>query len=229
MRLVRVLAGLGYGSRSEVEALLRRGRVLDAQGHALAASAEDPGGELFVDGQALDPRPPLVLLLHKPVGYVCTRAEDEGPTVYELLPPRFASRRPILATVGRLDKETSGFLLLTDDGALLHRLTSPRQHLTRHYRVELADPLRGDEAEALRSGTLMLRGEDKPLRPAQVVELGPTRLRVSVTEGRYHLVRRAFGALGHRVASLHREGMGAAGLDELPEGEWRVFDPARLR
>lgn len=208
--------------------MLRAGRVQDANGTALGASDEDPGGALRVDGEPLDPRPPLVILLHKPVGYVCTRAEGEGPTVYELLPSRFAQRRPILATVGRLDKETSGFLLLTDDGALLHRLTSPKQHLRRHYRAQLADPLRGDEAEALRAGTLMLRGESTPLRPAEVEDLGPSTQRVTVTEGRYHLIRRAYGALGHRVVALHREGMGVADLEGLPEGQWRRFDPRTL-
>lgn len=228
MRLDRLLANLGYGSRREVQDLLRRGLVRTEAGPPLAPTATDPGGALWVDGEPIDPRPPLTLLLHKPLGLVCTQSEDEGPTVYTCLPPRFARRRPPLATVGRLDKETSGFLLLTDDGALLHRLISPRTHLPRRYTVEVEGRPSAEVLERIRAGGLLLRGEERPLRPALVQRLGEGRLSLVLSEGRYHQVRRMMAALGHPVLRLHRDGMGAADLGDLAPGRWRVFDPREL-
>lgn len=228
MRLDRLLANLGYGSRREVQDLLRAGGVRTREGQPLGPNATDPGGELQVAGEPIDPRPPLTLLLHKPLGLVCTRSDDEGPTIYACLPARFARRRPPLATVGRLDKETSGFLLLTDDGALLHRLISPRTHLPRRYTLEVEGRPSDEALERIRAGGLVLRGEERPLRPARVERLGERRLSLVLSEGRYHQVRRMMAALGHPVLRLHRDGMGEANLGELEEGQWRVFDPREL-
>lgn len=226
--LVRLLANLGYGSRREATFLLRRGRVRDADGHVFRVDDVDPGGELFVDGEPLDPRAPLTLLLHKPAGPVCTRADGEGQTVYDLLPPRFRQRKPVLAPVGRLDKDTTGLLLLTDDGALLHRLTSPRHGAAKVYRVTLDRPLQGHEADALAAGTLVLRSEKDPLLPIGLDVVDEHTARVTVTEGRYHLVRRAFAALGNHVVALHRESVAGLTLAGLPEGDWRPLQPDEL-
>jgi 16S rRNA pseudouridine516 synthase len=117
--------------------------------------------------------------------------------------------------VGRLDKETSGLLLMTDDGALLHRIISPKAKLEKSYVAQLARPLEGHEGETFAAGTLMLEGEDKPLLPAVLEVLGPTEARLTITEGRYHQVRRMFAAVGNHVEALHRDRIG--GLD-LPEG-----------
>lgn len=230
MTLLRLLANLGYGSRREVEHLLRRGRVTGPGGVVLRAGDRDPGGPLWVDGEPLDPRPPLVLALHKPVGLVCSTADGDGPTVYTCLPPRLAVRRPILAPVGRLDKDSSGLLLLTDDGPLLHHLTSPRHHVPKVYLATLADPVRGDEVATLAAGGLLLRGEQRPLLPAVVEVLDPHTVRVQVTEGRYHLVRRMWAALGNRVRTLHRERVGPLTLAclEAP-GAWRALEPAEVQ
>lgn len=233
MKLVRLLANLGYGSRREVEVLLRRGRVTGPDGARLGPDALDPGGLLRVDGEPLDPRAPLTLVMHKPAGLVCSHADGDGPTVYTLLPPRLSRRRPPLSTVGRLDKDTTGLLLLTDDGELLHRLTSPRHHVPRVYRARLAEPLRGDEAAVLAAGTLLLRGEARPLRPAGLELLDPLTVRVTVTEGRYHLVRRMWAALGNHVVALHRERVGPLALETperglLAEGAWRALTADEL-
>lgn len=228
LKLARLLSQLGYGSRREVTHLLQRRRVRGPDGAPLGPDAADPGGPLWVDGEPLDPRPPLTLLLHKPADRVCTRTDGEGPTVYEELPPRYALRRPALAPVGRLDRDTTGLLLLTDDGALLHRLTSPRHAVPKVYRAALARPLRGDEGEVLASGTLLLRGEERPCRPAALEVLAPAEVRITVTEGRYHLVRRMLAALGNHVLALHREQVGGLSLGELPAGGWRALGPDDL-
>lgn len=119
------------------------------------------GGALACQRRALDPMPGMALMLHKPVGVTCSHKEA-GPLVYDLLPRRWRRREPALSTVGRLDKESSGLLLLTDDGALLHRIISPKKHVAKHYVATLARPLKGDEAAHFAAGTLMLEGEAKP-------------------------------------------------------------------
>jgi 16S rRNA pseudouridine516 synthase len=176
-----------------------------------------------VDDQPLDPPPGSVWLLHKPAGVTCS-ANDVGALVYDLLPSRLRLRRPVVAPVGRLDRETTGLLLLTDDGQLLHRLTSPRSHLPKTYVAELAQPLRGDETATFGSGALQLDGEPTPLRPATLVRRGPQRAALTISEGRYHQVRRMFAAVGHHLVTLHRESIGPLALDALPVGEWRLLD-----
>ena len=145
MKLLRRLANLGYGSRKDVALMLRNGWVTDAAGTTLGADDTTAHEDVRVDDEPLDPPPGLMLMLHKPVGHTCS-TKDAGRLVYDLLPPRFRLRNPIVSPVGRLDRDTSGLLLMTDDGALLHTITSPRTHLPKVYRATLASDLRGDEA-----------------------------------------------------------------------------------
>jgi 16S rRNA pseudouridine516 synthase len=167
-------------------------------------------------------------MLHKPVGVTCSHKE-QGPLVYSLLPERWRRREPAISTVGRLDKETSGLLLLTDDGALLHRIISPRSHVSKHYDVTLDRPLRGDEERIFGSGELMLEGETKPLLPVQMDVLSATRACLTLTEGRYHQVRRMFAAVGNHVTALHRDRVGDLVLpDDLPAGQYRILGQADL-
>ena len=225
MRLPKLLAGLGYGGRRQVEALFAAGRVTDAGGSAVTLDADLPHHAVRVDGEVLDPPPGALLMLHKPLGYTCS-TRDQGLLIYHLLPARFRLRKPVLASVGRLDRDTSGLLLLTDDGALLHRLTSPRSKLPKTYEVTLARDLRGDEAAVFGSGTLRLASDDKPLAPANLTVLGPRQARLVITEGRYHQVRRMFAAVGNHVLALHRSAVGGLSLGDLPPGAWRELGPA---
>lgn len=227
MNLLRYLANLGYGSRRQVARLLHDERVTDAEDHPLAAGSAAAHDQVRVDGERLDVPPGLVLMLHKPVGMTCSR-EDAGRVIYSLFPPRYLARKPALSSVGRLDRGTSGLLLLTDDGALLHRIISPRAHVSKVYEAMLAEPLRGDEAELFASGSMMLRSESQPLAPAKLDVLGPQHVRLTVTEGRYHQVRRMFGATGNRVQSLHRVAVGGLALGDLQPGQWRLLDADEL-
>ena len=230
VRLDRLLANLGYGSRSEVQHLVRAGIVrLDGTPVKDASTriplAADLPSRLRVDGDPLDPLPGMILMLHKPLGATCSHKEA-GPLVYDFLPPRWRRRDPVISTVGRLDKETSGLLLMTDDGALLHQIISPKRHVAKHYLATLARPLRGDEVAIFASGTLMLEGETKPLLPATLETLSPVSARVVITEGRYHQVRRMFAAVGNHVESLHRDRIGALLLPaDLGPGEYRQMSP----
>jgi 16S rRNA pseudouridine516 synthase len=234
LRLDRLLANMGYGSRKDIQMLVRHGRVLldgkpvaDADAH-VPVSLELPS-RLTINGVALDPPPSFAtLMMHKPLGVTCSHKEA-GPLVYGLLPDRWRDRKPAISTVGRLDKETSGLLLFTDDGALLHRAISPKSNVSKRYQVTLARPLRGDEVAILASGTLVLDDEDKPLLPVVLTSAGPTQATVTLTEGRYHQVRRMFAAMGNHVAALHRDRIGALDLPpDLETGQWRVMTAADI-
>lgn len=229
MKLVKHLANLGYGSRKEVQWLFREGRITNAAGEVLYADDPLDHDDVRVDGQPLDPPPGLLLVLHKPTGYTCS-TKDAGRLVYDLLPPRFRLRQPVLSTVGRLDRDTSGLLLFTDDGQLLHRIISPKAKLPKVYVATLAEDLRGDEVAMFASGTLLLEGEKAPLLPAELEVLGARSARLTLHEGRYHQVRRMFAAVGNHVVALHRERIGGLALDGLPPGEWRQLgDDDRVR
>lgn len=223
MKLVKLIANLGYGSRKDVTQLFRAGRITDTDGEVLYADDVVPHENIRVDDEPLDPPPGLVLMLNKPLGVTCSR-KDPGRVVYDLLPPRFNVRTPALSSVGRLDRDTTGLLLFTDDGALLHRIISPKAHVAKVYEATLAQDLRGDESALFASGSLMLESEKEPLAPAQLQVLGPRHARLTVTEGRYHQVRRMFAAAGNHVETLQRVAVGALTLGDLPLGEWRALD-----
>lgn len=226
MKLLKLIANLGYGSRKQVTALFREGRITDADGAVLYTDDElgvhATHETIRVDGEPLDPPQGLLLMLHKPAGYVCS-TKDKGRLIYDLLPPRFRLRDPVLSSVGRLDRDTSGLLLMTDDGMLLHRIISPKSELPKVYEATLAQPLRGDEAALFASGTLMLESEQKPLLPAELETLAPQRARLTLHEGRYHQVRRMFAAAGNHVEALHRVSVGGLTLGDLPMGGWRTL------
>jgi 16S rRNA pseudouridine516 synthase len=227
VKLLRLVANLGYGSRKEVTAMLRDGRICDVDGRVLSIDDVVEPARVRIDGAPLDPAPGFMLMLHKPAGYTCS-TQDAGALVYDLLPPRFRLRSPTLATVGRLDRDTTGLLLMTDDGSLLHRIVSPRSHLQKVYEATLARDLRGDEGAIFASGTLLLESERTPLAPATLAVLGPRLARLTITEGRYHQVRRMFAAVGNHVEGLHRSRVGGLTLGALEIGQWRALDDADL-
>ena len=227
-RLDRLLANLGYGSRRDVQALVSSGKVtldgapLKDAGQKIAVTADLPL-RMKIRGVAVDPPAPLVLVLHKPLGVVCSHRED-GERIYDLLPKRWQLRDPALSSVGRLDKDTSGLLLITDDGDYLHRVISPRRHVPKTYLATLDRPLTGREAAQFASGELMLEGEEKPLLPAELTVIDDTHARLTITEGRYHQVRRMFAAVGNHVNALHRERIGGLSLPvDLPPGQYRIL------
>ncbi|RZA08423.1 MAG: 16S rRNA pseudouridine(516) synthase [Proteobacteria bacterium] len=233
LRLDRLLANLGYGSRREVQGLLSRGLVeLDGtplkKGDQIILVEEDLPTRLKVRGEELDPLTGLHLIMNKPLAYTCSHKE-KGEVVYDLLPERWKARNPVLATVGRLDKDTTGLLLLTDDGNLLHRITSPKKAIAKRYHAKLARPLDGKEAALFASGDLVLEGDEKALMPAELEVLGPQEAILTIREGRYHQVRRMFAAAGNHVETLHRLSIGSLSLpDDLAPGDFRVVTAAEL-
>ena len=227
-RLDRLLANLGYGSRRDVTDLVaRRQVVLDGvtlkdAGARIAVTADLPT-RMTISGQPIDPPAPLIILMNKPLDVVCSHREP-GRSVYEILPRRWQAREPALSTIGRLDKDTSGLLLITDDGLFLHRVISPKSHVAKRYVATLDRPLKGDEAAVFASGTLMLESETDPLAPAILESVGEREALLTITEGRYHQVRRMFAAVGNHVVALHRDRIGGLALPaDLEPGAWRVL------
>ena len=232
-RVDKLLGSMGYGSRAEMARMGKAGGIV-LDGVDLTDVSKripvtpDLPSRMEIDGEPLDPVPGLVMLLNKPLGMTCSRKED-GALVYDILPDRWKRRDPAISTIGRLDKQTTGLLLLTDDGDLLHRVISPKRHVAKVYRATLARPLVGTEGALFASGQLVLENEDKPLSPAILEVVSPTEALLTVTEGRYHQVRRMFAAVGNHVEALHRERMGGLVLpDGLAPGEWRLLTPDEI-
>jgi 16S rRNA pseudouridine516 synthase len=227
LTLSRYLVALGYGTRKEAERIVRQRRVTTGAGAVLRDTDGYQHHDVFVDGAPLDAPPGSVILLHKPVGYVCS-LNDRPPMIYELLPAHFPKRTPVMASIGRLDADTSGLLLITDDGPLNHLLASPKSHVPKRYAMTVAEPLRGDEADLVASGALMLKGEPTPLLPAEFTATGERSAEITVREGRYHQVRRMMAAIGHHVHTLQRVSLGPLGLGDIAEGTWRLLDAGEI-
>ncbi len=220
-RLDQLLANLGYCSRREARDWIRSGRVTVRGKVADDFGAKAEPRDVRLDGEPLDHPDGLLLLLHKPTGLVCSHEDREGPNVYSLLPARWRARNPLVTSIGRLDKDTSGLLLLTDQSELVHRLTSPKHKVPKVYRATLATDQPSGLATLFASGTLMLEGEDAPCAPAELNILGPREAHLTLTEGKYHQVRRMFASQGCEVLTLHRPRFGSLDLGDLPAGQWR--------
>ncbi len=180
-----------------------------------------------IQGEKLDHPQGLTLIFHKPVGCICSRKE-EGRLVYDYLPEQWMLREPKLSCVGRLDMDTSGLLILTDDGQLNHRLTAPNRKVPKHYLVRLDRSLQGNETEIFASGALLLDGEQTPCLPAILNVHDAMEAELIITEGRYHQIRRMFAAIGNHVVALQRSRIGGLSLDGLSPEEYRIIDKDAL-
>jgi 16S rRNA pseudouridine516 synthase len=220
-RLDQLLSSLGYGSRKEARDWVRAGAVTVRGVAAKDVSTRVTPDDVRVDGAPLDHPDGLLLLLHKPTGLVCSHNEYEGPNVYSLLPERWRRRHPAVTSVGRLDKETSGLLLLTDQSPVVHRLTSPKHKVRKIYRATVDRDLTADLIPLFASGTLQLDGEEKPCAPAEMAIISPREAELTLTEGKYHQVRRMFAAAGFTVLTLQRIRFGDLRLEGLAPGQWR--------
>ena len=227
IRLDKLMSNQGLCTRSEVGRLLRSGQITSLIEKLVAPSQKVEPKDIRFRGEPLDPLN-LYILMYKPAGFVCSH-EDKGELIFTLLPERFSRRSPSLNTVGRLDKDTTGALLLTDDGPLNHSLLAPAHHVAKFYEVFLEQPLEQNNVELLEAGGWFLDGDSKPLLPAKVSLLAPEHVLLTLTEGRYHQVKRMFSALGNRVVRLHRSSFAGLTLDGLSEGSWRFLDPQEVQ
>lgn len=223
MRLDKFVCDCTGFTRSQAGKLIRQGEV-SVNGVLCKQPAQQlkETDQVMLDGEPLELTGPRYIMLHKPAGYVCSTDDPDHNTVFTLLDEPALDK---LHTVGRLDLDTTGLLLITDDGQWSHKISSPRHHCAKTYRAWLADPVE-QTAIALFAEGVMLRGEAQPTKPAQLQIISPTECLLTIHEGRYHQVKRMFAALGNKVLRLHREQVGPLTLDvDLAEGEYRFLHP----
>jgi len=225
MRLDKLLAHCGYGTRKDVKALLKRKQVtVQGEVETSAKRKVDPM-DVLVNGEKVELPPTEVhLMLHKPEGYSCSHNPSESPLIYDLIPEVWQQAEP--KSAGRLDRYTSGLLILSTDGQLLHRLVHPNKKVGKRYRVVFEGTLVKDAVAQVEKG-LSLPDDDRPCLPATLTlhepdDSGRGRATLLIHEGRFHQVRRMFEALGTKVVKLHRDRIGTLQLPEdLPEGHCR--------
>lgn len=215
------LSSLGYCTRSEAKKFLRIYEVFVKETRVFDPSIKAYHSDIKIDNEPLDPET-ITILLNKPSGFICSH-NDAGSLIYALIPARWNRRNPKISTIGRLDVDTTGAIILTDDGVLNHKLSSPKSDVLKVYEATLAVPLKGDEKEIFASGELMLNGEKKPLLPAILEIISPTHAKLEICEGKYHQVKRMFAAVGNRVLTLHRLNFAGFDVEDLKEGEYKFI------
>ncbi len=236
MKLGQLLFTQGFGTRRECAALIAHGLVeIEGRGATAPAAGPDvviaddaelelgePAGLGFrVRGERWPYHERALIVMHKPAGYECSLKPRHHPSVYSLLPAPLRTRG--VQPVGRLDEDTTGLLLFTDDGSLVHRLTSPRRHVAKVYEVRCKHPVDAGQVERLRAGVL-LHDENETVRASACEATGEHELRLTLTEGKYHQVKRMVAAAGNRVEALERSAFGSVRLDGLAAGTWRWAD-----
>jgi len=228
MQIERLLQQQGFGTRKGCRSLVRHGRFA-VNGTVMDDPFQDidPEGLVFtVDDKEWPYFEKALILFHKPAGYECSRKPKHHPGIYTLLPPQFVERD--IQSIGRLDEDTTGLLLMTDDGQLIHALSSPKRKVPKVYRVTVRHPLDETQRQALLNGVLL---NDDPIPAAAVAAdiVDEHTLLLTLTEGRYHQVKRMLAAVSNRVEALCRTTVGGLELPaDLPEGQWRWLDAADL-
>ena len=236
MQLQDLLYTQGFGTRRVCAGLVQQGLVaIDG------APATDPAAELApeglrftVRGSAWEYHEKAYLMLHKPAGTECSQKPSTWPSVYTLLPSPLRLRPAKGAVqgvqaIGRLDQDTTGLLLLTDDGQFIHRMGSPRHHVPKVYEATVKHPLDAAQVDRLLAG-VVLDDDPKPVRAAACEAVGPLHLRLTLTEGKYHQVKRMVAAVGNRVEALHRSAIGALALPaDLAPGQWRWLSATQVQ
>lgn len=235
MELHDILYSQGFGNRRVCLGLVQLGHVT-VRGEPVTDPYADfaPDGlEFAVDGQPWTYNAKAYLVLHKPAGTECSQKPSAWPSIYTLLPAPLRQRpqkglQPGVQAIGRLDQDTTGLLLLSDDGAFIHRMASPKRHVPKVYEVVTADPVSEAQVRRLLEG-VVLDDDPKPVRAAACTPTGERSLQLTLTEGKYHQVKRMLAAVGNRVVGLHRSRIGGFALPpELAPGQWRWLTPAEL-
>ena len=228
MLLQDILYSQGFGTRRVCIGLIQQGHVSVAGERVTDAAADfvAPGLHFTVQGAAWEYHEKAYLMLHKPTGTECSQKPSTWPSIYTLLPsplrlrPNKGAVQGVQA-IGRLDQDTTGLLLLTDDGQFIHRMGSPKHHVPKVYEATVKHPLDASQVQKLLTG-VVLDDDPKPVRAAACEAVEPQHLRLTLTEGKYHQVKRMVAAVGNRVEALHRSSIGVLSLPEdLAPGQWR--------
>ena len=241
MQLQDILYSQGFGTRRICAGLVQQGYVQVDLGPGLStcddATYDVPVQEAMpfsVQGVLWPYHAKAYVLLHKPAGYECSHKPSAWPSLYTLLPaplrlrPQKSAVQGVQA-VGRLDQDTTGMLVLTDDGPLIHRMSSPRHHVAKVYEVTTAEPITDKQVQRLLEG-VVLDDSPKPVKAAACIPVSQNHMRLTLTEGKYHQVKRMLIAVGNAVVGLHRSQIGAMPLpQDLAPGQWRWITPDELQ
>ena len=221
MRLDKFIGNNTELSRTQIHTAIKQGAITINDNIVSKTNAHiNTGDKVTYAGQLIEERKARYLMLHKPAGYVSANSDSEHPTVLDLIDLPFKHE---LQIVGRLDIDTTGLILLTDDGQWNHKITSPKHSHTKSYLVTTADTI-DESAKTIFAEGVLLKGESKNTLPAELSILDSHQARLSICEGKYHQVKRMFAAIGNRVVTLHRERIGDILLDSnLPEGKFRAL------
>ncbi|WP_077001796.1 pseudouridine synthase [Variovorax sp. KK3] len=235
MRIEDILYTQGFGTRRVCAGLIQQGFVR-VEGHVVddpGAGFEVQGLRFTVQGTEWGYHDKAYLMLHKPAGTECSQKPSTYPSIYTLLPAPLRQRPNKGAVqgvqaIGRLDQDTTGLLLLTDDGQFIHRMGSPRHHVPKVYEIGAKHAVTQGQVDRLLAG-VVLDDDPKPVRAAACEATGPSAMRLTLTEGKYHQVKRMLAAVGNRVETLHRSSIGPLALpDDLAPGQWRWLEPAQV-
>lgn len=219
MRLNKFIAQNSSLSRRRADELIKAGKVSVNGSPAIIGQRVSSDDTVTINGKALGTSQKLYLMLNKPVGYVCSKRSQGAPTVYSLLPVKYAA----LKTVGRLDKDSSGLILLSNDGNFAHRQTHPSFKKQKVYQVKLDRQLSQSDRRQIESGVELPDGISR----LSLADIGPDRWQVTMHEGRNRQIRRTFEALGYKVVELHRTEFGDFNLNNLPTGQFKEVNIAR--
>ncbi len=241
MQLQDILYSQGFGTRRICAGLVQQGYVQIDQGQGLVTCDDvrhdvsvQEGMPFSVQGVLWPYRAKAYVLLHKPAGYECSHKPSAWPSLYTLLPAPLRHRPQKSAVlgvqaVGRLDQDTTGMLVLTDDGPLIHRMSSPRHHVPKVYEVSTVEPISNKQVLQLLEGVL-LDDSPKPVKAAACMAVFQNHMRLTLTEGKYHQVKRMLIAVGNSVAGLHRSQIGTMEMpQDLAPGQWRWITPDELQ
>ncbi len=227
MHLEKILQSQGFGSRKQCRQIIDSGRVSVAGVICKDSKAnfDTADFEFTVAGKAWRYREKVYIALHKPIGYECSHTPQHHRSVFSLLPPQLLERG--VNCVGRLDQDTTGLLLLTDDGSYLHALTHPKRHVPKRYQVTTHEPVTEAQIAQLQAG-VELMGEDALLKADHCALTDSHTLSLTIHQGIYHQVKRMIAAVGNHVIALHREQIGELSLtqlgEEVAEGQWIYLD-----
>ena len=220
-RVDKILSNLGYCTRKFAQRFLKDHDVTLNGVKITDASGKVDSRNILIDNGPIDHPDGIFILLNKPKGYVCSHDIADGRLVFELFPDQWIDRNPAPTTIGRLDKDTTGVLLITDNTKLVHILTSPKREIDKIYQATVDKPLSDNLIAEFASGTLLLTGEQKPCLPAKLTFTSETTAEVVLHEGRYHQIKRMFAHFGFTVTELHRSRFGDYTVEDLACGEWK--------
>jgi 16S rRNA pseudouridine516 synthase len=229
MRLDKVLSNLGYGSRKDVKAFIKKGLV--AVNGEIVYEPElhiDPNkDQCTINGEVIDYREFIYLLMNKPAGYLSATEDNHQPTVLDLIEPKFRAFEPY--PVGRLDKDTTGLLLITNDGELTHQLLSPKYHVEKVYRAILQNPISAEDILRFETGIDLKEGTTLPAKLKAINNDHPVEAEIEIVEGKFHQIKRMFHAIGNEVVQLQRIQMGNLYLNtDIPQGSYRELTEDEL-